>query len=174
MTSTPPATYCRIHPGRETGLRCNRCDKYICASCAVRVPTGYRCKECIREQSRVYDSAQVQDYILAFVVASILSFIGSLIAQMIGFFILFIAPMAGMVISEAVRKVVNRRRSKTLFQVATIAVVLGGLPMILDELFLLLMGGGVGMLLGMLWPGIYIFLAASSTYVRLSGIQLRR
>jgi len=72
------------------------------------------------------------------------------------------------------RKVVNRRRSKTLFQVATIAVVLGGLPMILDELFLLLMGGGVGMLLGMLWPGIYIFLAASSTYVRLSGIQLRR
>jgi hypothetical protein len=122
----------------------------------------------------VYDSAQVQDYILAFVVASILSFIGSLIAQMIGFFILFIAPMAGMVISEAVRKVVNRRRSKTLFQVATIAVVLGGLPMILDELFLLLMGGGVGMLLGMLWPGIYIFLAASSTYVRLSGIQLRR
>jgi hypothetical protein len=108
------------------------------------------------------------------VVASILSFIGSLIAQMIGFFIIFIAPMAGMVISEAVRKVVNRRRSKTLFQVATIAVVVGGLPMILDELFFLFMGGGVGMLLGMLWPGIYIFLAASSTYVRLSGIQLRR
>jgi len=140
----------------------------------VRVPTGYRCKECIREQSRVYDSAQVQDYILAFVVASILSFIGSLIAQMIGFFILFIAPMAGMVISEAVRKVVNRRRSKTLFQVATIAVVLGGLPMIIDELFFLFMGGGLGMLFRMLWPGIYIFLAASSTYVRLSGIQLRR
>lgn len=174
MTPTPPATFCHIHRDRETGLRCNRCDKYICATCAVRVPTGYRCKECIREQSRVYDSAQVQDYILAFVVASILSFIGSLIAQMIGFFILFIAPMAGMVISEAVRKVVNRRRSKTLFQVATIAVVLGGLPMILDELFLLLMGGGLGMLFGMLWPGIYIFLAASSTYVRLSGIQLRR
>lgn len=174
MTSTPPATFCHKHPGRETGLRCNRCDKYICPSCAVRVPTGYRCKECIREQSRVYDSAQVQDYILAFVVASILSFIGSLIAQMIGFFIIFIAPMAGMVISEAVRKVVNRRRSKTLFQVATIAVVLGGLPMILDELFLLFMGGGLGMLFGMLWPGIYIFLAASSTYVRLSGIQLRR
>jgi len=174
MTSTPPATFCQIHPGRETGLRCNRCDKYICASCAVRVPTGYRCKECIREQSRVYDSAQVQDYISAFVVASILSFIGSLIAQMIGFFILFIAPMAGMVISEAVRKVVNRRRSKTLFQVATIAVVLGGLPMIIDELFFLFMGGGLGMLFRMLWPGIYIFLAASSTYVRLSGIQLRR
>lgn len=174
MTSTPPATFCHIHPGRETGLRCNRCDKYICASCAVRVPTGYRCKECIREQSRVYDSAQVQDYILAFLVASILSFIGSLIAQMIGFFILFIAPMAGMVISEAVRKVVNRRRSKTLFQVATIAVVLGGLPMIIEPLFLLLMGGGMGMLIGLLWPGIYIFLAASSTYVRLSGIQLSR
>ncbi len=47
-SSTP--TYCANHPGVETSLRCNKCGKPICAKCAVRTPTGYRCKECVRGQ----------------------------------------------------------------------------------------------------------------------------
>ena len=36
-------TYCANHPTVETTLRCNKCGKPICAKCAIRTPTGYRC-----------------------------------------------------------------------------------------------------------------------------------
>ena len=49
--------YCANHPAVETTLRCNRCGKPICAECAVRTPTGYRCKECVRGQQKIFDTA---------------------------------------------------------------------------------------------------------------------
>jgi hypothetical protein len=177
MKSTSSATFCYKHPDRETVLRCNRCDNYICPSCAVLTPTGYRCKDCIREQKKVYDTAKVQDYFLAFMVAAVLSYLGSLIAQYIGFFLfyltLIVAPGAGFVIAEVVRRVVGRRRSTALFRVATLAVVLGGLPVILDDLLYLILYRDPSYLFGLLWPGIYIVLAAGATYASLSGIRFR-
>jgi hypothetical protein len=46
MTET--VLHCYVHPNRETSLRCNNCDRPICAACAIRTPTGYRCRECVR------------------------------------------------------------------------------------------------------------------------------
>ena len=43
MINLNAPTYCANHPGVETSLRCNKCGKPICAKCAVRTPTGYRC-----------------------------------------------------------------------------------------------------------------------------------
>jgi hypothetical protein len=40
-------------PDRETYLRCNRCERHICTSCAVLTPTGYRCKNCVRGAQKV-------------------------------------------------------------------------------------------------------------------------
>ena len=57
--------FCANHPDRETSLRCNRCEKPICSKCAVRTPTGYRCKECVRGQQKVFDTAENQDFIVA-------------------------------------------------------------------------------------------------------------
>ena len=31
---------CYRHPDTETGLRCNRCNKFICARCAVKMEVG--------------------------------------------------------------------------------------------------------------------------------------
>jgi len=173
MTSTSSATFCYKHSDRETALRCNRCDNYICPSCAVSTPTGYRCKDCIREQKKVYDTAKAQDYVLAFVVAGVLSYLGSLIAQYIGFFLFFVAPGAGFLIAEVVRRVVNRRRSTVLFRVATLAVVLGGLLVAVDDLFFFFLSGNPSFLYGLLWPGIYVVLAAGTTYAGLSGMRFR-
>ncbi|HLF80868.1 MAG TPA: B-box zinc finger protein, partial [Anaerolineales bacterium] len=50
---------CANHPTRETSLRCKRCDKPICASCAVLTPVGYRCRECVRGQQATFDTAGV-------------------------------------------------------------------------------------------------------------------
>ena len=53
MTESPnEKMYCYNHPQRETVLRCNRCERPMCTSCAVLTPTGYRCKECVRGQQK--------------------------------------------------------------------------------------------------------------------------
>ncbi len=166
-------TYCANHPDVETGLRCNRCNKPICAKCAVRTPTGYRCRECIREQKKVYDTARPQDFILGFLAAAFLSYLGSLVVSFLGFFVILLSPMAGMLIANLVQNVTGKRRSPALFTTLTAGVVIGGLVRILPSLLALLAYQQFGILIGLLWPGIYVFLAASTFYARISGIQLR-
>jgi MFS family permease len=170
-----PIIYCANHPGTPTTLRCNRCEKPICPKCAVLTPTGYRCNECVRSQQKTFDTALWYDYILAFVIGGFLSYIGSLVVRYIGFFTIFLAPIAGVIIAEAIRAAVRRRRSKRLFQLATLAVALGGLPALILLILGALVGGGMGgFLLPLIWQGLYIVTAVSTTYYRLSGIQIGR
>lgn len=165
--------YCYNHPDHETSLRCNRCNRPICTQCAVLTPIGYRCKECVRGQQKVFETAQNLDYPVAFIIAGILSFLGSLIASVMGFFTIFLAPIAGVVVAEAVRLAIRRRRSKRLFQLATLGAALGSLPPLLITLAGLLSGGfRGGSLLSLLWHGVYTFLVISTVYYRLSGIQI--
>jgi hypothetical protein len=167
---TTSTNVCYIHPDRETMLRCNRCDRPICTQCAVLTPTGYRCKNCVRGQLKVFETAQWYDYPLSFITAAALSFIGSLIASYLGFFTIFIAPVVGVITAEAVRSIVRKRRSKLLFRIATAGIIAGALPRILT---VLLVAGGGSMLFGLLWPGLYMFLVASTAYYRMSGITIR-
>jgi len=178
MTTDTSTVYCENHPNRETSLRCNRCNKPICTKCAVSTPTGYRCPQCIRGQQKTFNSAEWYDYPIAFFLALILSFIGSQLVRFIGFFTILLAPVAGIVIAEAVRFAVRKRRSKRLYQVATIGVAAGGLLPILSyaATFLLVLAqgsfGGLGYLLPLVWQGLYAFIVVSTMYYRLSGIRL--
>ncbi len=170
---------CVNHPNRSTSLRCNRCGDPICPECAVLTPTGYRCKKCVRSQQKVYVTARGYDYPLSFAVAAILSFGGSYIIRFLGFFAIFVAPIAGVIIAEAVRWVIRKRRGKALFQVATAGAIAGALPMLLLYLILglaTLTGGRGGFtgILSLVWQGLYVFLVASTVYYRLSGIQMGR
>ncbi|NLF50579.1 MAG: hypothetical protein GX577_05535, partial [Leptolinea sp.] len=89
-TSQPDKLFCANHPNRETLLRCNRCEKPICIKCAVKTPTGYRCRECVRSQQKTFETAKTQDYILAFLISGTLSYIGSLVVGFAGFFSLLL------------------------------------------------------------------------------------
>ncbi len=179
MSDEITPTYCINHPQRPTMLRCNRCERPICAECAVLTPTGYRCKDCVRSQQKIFDTARWIDYPLAVGIAGGLSYLGSYLASFVGFFTIFLAPIAGVIIGEAIRWVVGRRRSKLLFQLATVAAVIGSLPLLLLNLFgvfaLLSAGGGVRGFMGLLpavWQGVYTFIVASTVYYRLSGIKI--
>jgi MFS family permease len=164
-----PTLFCYNHPQRETMLRCNRCERPICIQCAVLTPTGYRCKECVRGQQKVFETAVSYDYVFAIGIAGVLSFLASNLAGVMGFFTLFIAPIAGVVIAEAVRWATRRRRSKLLFQITTGAAVLGSLPLLgLHLISLLLSFAG---LWGLIWQAVFTFMVASSVYYRLSGIR---
>ncbi|MFD0683904.1 rhomboid family intramembrane serine protease [Actinomadura fibrosa] len=48
-TSVPT---CYRHPGRETYVRCTRCDRYICADCMRDAAVGHQCVECVAEGNR--------------------------------------------------------------------------------------------------------------------------
>lgn len=176
MTNSYEVLYCENHPNTETSLRCNRCNKPICPKCAVSTPTGYRCKECVRGQQKIYETAMWYDYLSAILVAGILSFVGSWIVTRIGFFTIFLAPIAGMIIAEAVRLLVNKRRSKRLFQVTAISAALGSLPVLLIVLFTTLPNlfqGGFFLVLSLVWQGLYTFTVTTTIYYRIAGIQLR-
>jgi hypothetical protein len=157
--------YCANHPNRKTYLRCNHCGKPICTECAIQTPTGYRCKECVRGQQKLFENAIAFDYVLTILVAGILAFAGSFIVGFIGFFTILLAPAAGAVIAAAVRGVTGRRRSKRLFQLAAAAAVIGSLPLLVLQLFHF-------SLFSVLWQGLYTFLMTSTLYYRLSGIQI--
>jgi nitrate reductase NapE component len=172
MTQPAAPTTCANHPGVETTLRCNRCEKPICPSCAVLTPTGYRCKECVHGQKKKFDTAEWNDYVFGFIVAGLLSLIGSLLISLVGgigfigwFLVVISAPTAGAIIAEAVRRVTHRHRARSLFLTIIIAVVLGALPMVLIHVLSL-------NLFGILFQGIYLVLVAPAVYYRLSGIQL--
>ncbi len=170
---TPLPLYCANHPTVETSLRCNNCEKPICPKCAVLTPTGYRCRDCVRSQQKVFDTAVWYDYPAGFLVAAILAFAGGYVASFLGFFTIFVAPIAGVIAAEAVRLVTRRRRSPRLYLIAATGMALGSLPLLLLELLGILLGGSLGNILGLVWLGLYTFLATSSFYYRLRGINIR-
>lgn len=166
--------YCYVHPTRETSLRCNNCERPICAQCAVRTPTGYRCKECVRERQKTFETAEWYDFILGFIIAAVLSAIASFLVTLIGrigFFGWFLiaagAPTTAVAIAEGVRRATNRRRSRPLFITVAIGVILGALPVILIQILR-------GDLFGIIFQVIYLIIATPVVYTRLSGIQLFR
>lgn len=179
ITTTDTTLHCANHPDVETTLRCNRCNKPICAKCAVLTPTGYKCRECVRGQQKAFETAEWYDYPVAFISAAILSYFGSLLAGALGFLIIFLAPVAGGIIAEIVRFIIRRRRSKRLFQMVAAGAVVGSLPRLLVLLLagfgsLALRGaGGITLFLPLIWQGLYTFLVASTVYYRLQGIQMR-
>jgi hypothetical protein len=172
--TTSTTTYCYVHPNRETTLRCKRCDRYICASCSVRTPTGYMCRECVKAHQKSFDTSEWYDYALGFMTAAVLSGLASFLVTLIGgigFFGLILvvvgAPVAATAIAESIRFVTRRHRSRSLFITIAVGVVVGALPIALFQLLTL-------NLFGIVFQVIYLVIAVPLIYTRLSGIQLFR
>jgi hypothetical protein len=165
MTDETPKMYCANHPNVETTLRCNKCEKPICAKCAILTPTGYRCKECVRGQQKVFETARRVDYPIIFIVVAVLAYLGSMIAFRLGFFVIILAPIAGGAIAEITRLITRRRRSKNLYLLAAIAAVAGCIPLGLQFIFQF-------SLFGLIWHLAYAVLMTSALYTRLAGIKI--
>ena len=181
---------CYNHPNRPTLLRCNNCERPICASCAVRTPTGYRCNECVRGQQKVFDTARWSDYVIVFFTGAVLSGIASLLVLAITSFIWFLAiplaPLAGVTIANVARRFVKGRHSRWLNLLFGASIILGALPTIL------VLGVGGGFLLfataqsggnflsnifalgPLLWQIVYLVMATPAAYTQFSGLFFRR
>ncbi|MBV6397539.1 MAG: hypothetical protein HFACDABA_03153 [Anaerolineales bacterium] len=179
---------CYVHPTRPTVLRCNNCERPICVSCAIRTPTGYRCKECVRGQQKIFDTAQWSDYVIVFFTGAILSGIASVLVSIVTSFIWFLAiplaPLAGVTIGNIARRFVKGRHSKWLNFLFGASIILGALPMILVLGF----GGvmtassyasanpsvGIFSFGPLFWQIVYLVLAAPAAYSQFSGLIFRR
>ncbi len=181
---TEAELYCANHPTTATQLRCNRCGKPICSKCAVRTPVGYRCRECVREQQQVFETASTIDYVIAFVVSGVAAFLAvALLGLLIvaipfgGFLGLFVAPAVGGGVAEIVRRSMRGHRGRHLPTAAAGGAILGVLPSILGGLIAFVGGLHTPQAFGwaalaLLWPCVYAFLIVSTLYWRLRGIRV--
>ncbi len=165
-TESNEVLFCANHPSRETNLRCNRCGKPICSSCARLTPVGYRCPECIREHEDIFYTATVVDYIIAALIAFSLGFIAGYLAWLFtsigffGFFIIFLAPAVGTFLARIIIKAVGRRRGRWLPYLVASAIVIPGL--------LFLLAGVINFrLFGIILMGIYVFAASGAAYYQM-------
>ena len=164
---------CYIHPNRETLLRCNRCEQPICNECAVLTPTGYRCKNCVKSQKKVFDfsfnNAKTTDLFVGPAIALVLSAIGSEISSFFGLWGMFIALAAGWGIAELVRRALRRRRSKTLYLLVGAALLAGSL-LVPAGLLILTGGHAFG---GLLWRFVIAAVITASGYSNIRGTFIR-
>ena len=175
--------HCVNHPSVETYLRCNKCGQPICTKCAVQTPVGYRCRQCINAQQRVfYADFHPTHYVIAAVVALPLGLVAGVLIPMLGWYAIVLGPLVGTGIAELAHLAVRRRRGKYTWLVVCACIVIGALPMLLLPLLgmagLALLGGvggdvgdvagyALGGILGMLWPGVYLVTAVGAAYWRL-------
>jgi len=182
-------TYCANHPAVETSLRCNRCEKYICPKCAVRTPTGYRCKDCVRSQQKNFETATTKDFLIVFFLGGFLSFLGALATLLItsiiwGIFIVGLAPAAGVLLGNILRRLVKGRHSRAMNWTLVVSVILGALPLVfilgLIPMLSVFFAGNIDILTAasmfgpVLWQIVYLVLVTPAAYAQFSGIRLVR
>ena len=150
--------YCALHPQRDTELRCNRCDRYMCVDCALRTPVGYTCRQCVRGHEDKFFEGTLLDYGLA---AAVCALGGALLPFALtlfgGFLILgfIVAPAIGGAAAQIALQLTGRRRGRYSGYVAAGGLLAGGIGSAL------LLVGGLG-----LFTLLFLALATSAAYAR--------
>jgi len=160
---------CHRHPKVETTLHCYQCGVPICTKCAHRTPVGYICQDCLRGRKQRYDQSRPMDYVLAGILSLVLGGIASLL-PIVGWFVIFLSPVAGGLIAQLVWRVVGRRHGQYIWIVVVGGIILATLPALLIELLVtigVVIDGDLWGLLNLLWVGVHLFLACGAVIARL-------
>lgn len=156
MTATPavPATEATFDcPGNyqsptPSTLRCSKCDRPLAVKDAQRTPTGYVCPYYVKARVATFYTAGPQQYIVAVLIAFVLGIGIGFVLRLVGSIGLFsiiltliIAPAAGGLVAEAIRRANGKNRGQYIWLAAAIAMAAGAAYFtILPVLFSLLAG----------------------------------
>ena len=149
--------FCALHPQRDTELRCNRCQRYMCVDCARRTPVGYTCRECVRRHENKFFEGTIIDYGLVAAVCAVGGALTPVVMQLIGGFLILgfiVSPAIGGAAGQIALGLTGRRRGRYSGYVAAGGVLAGGLA----SAMLL---GGLG-----LFTLLFLALAVSGAYAR--------
>ncbi len=149
--------YCALHPERDTELRCNRCERYMCVDCAKRTPVGYTCRGCVRSHENKFFEGTSLDYAIVAAVSLIGGAIAAFVTTLLGGILLlgiFIAPALGGATAQIALQATSRRRGRYSGGICAAGLLAGGLAA-----GLLLTGLGI-------FTVIYLGLAASAAFAR--------
>jgi len=161
-------------PEEEPILRCNRCCTPITPQNAVLTETGYRCKDCIRGQQRVFDTSKPMDCVIAFLIAAVIAFGGSWLVEPLTYIVILIAAGLGKLIFTATRVALKQRRGKKIDIAILIGATLGASPLLIRLILQMVkanslnVGGGVNRLF---WHIVYLGLVAASAYAQSKGAR---
>jgi MFS family permease len=123
----PGPLYCYRHPGRETWVRCGRCDQPICTSCAMQGPVGLRCKKCGKPSRDALASLKPSQIAIGLAVATGLGVAVGYFGAQLGFFMIVLGFFAGTIIAEALDRSIGIKRGPRILTIAIAGIVLGGL-----------------------------------------------
>lgn len=165
---------CYRHPDRETSLRCYNCNRPICIECTHKTPVGYICPICQREAEDIFFNAKSSDYLVAPAVALPLSLLAGFLVVRLGgfggfllFFIIFaVSGAVGSFIGRIAKRAIGGRRGRYLPHTVAAMVILGALPFLLLPLLAAVFGGARG-LIGLIMPGIYLFVATGAAFYQM-------
>jgi len=145
-------------------------------------PVGYRCRDCVRTQQRVfYADFRPAYYLVAAVVALPLALVAGWLVPSLGWYAIILGPLAGVGIVQVVRWAIRRRRGQYTWLVVCGCIAVGALPQLLLSLLSLLGPVAdpanamlyVGGPMRLVWTVVYVVAAASAAYAVLRpGRQL--
>ena len=130
MTLEDEVHFCAAHPERDTELRCNRCERYMCVDCAKRTPVGYTCRECVRGHEDKFFEGSTLDYAVVAVVSAIGGAIVAGVTFLFGGFLLLgiiAGPALGGMTAQIALQLTGRRRARHSGYVCAGALLAGGL-----------------------------------------------
>lgn len=158
----------------EPVLRCNRCGMPITAQNAVLTETGYRCKDCIRGQQRVFDTSKPSDFLIAFLIAAVIAFGGSWLVEPLRYIMILIATGLGKLIFNTTRVALKQRRGTKIDIAILVGAALGASPLLISLILQMVkanslnVDGGVDKLF---WHIVYLGLVAGSAYAQSKGAR---
>jgi hypothetical protein len=147
---------CAFHPGVETNVRCQTCERPICPKDMVASPVGYKCRECARPLRSEYTIVKPRQLAMAAAVAVgvavVAGFILMLVLNAAGFQFWLMGLIFGAAIGEAARRGSGGHREPSIAAVAGGAAALGALIAGLSPIgFVLSIVGAAGYVLGSRW-----------------------
>ena len=122
--------YCALHPERDTELRCNRCDRYMCIDCAKSTAVGYTCRECVRGHQNKFYQGTIVDYATVAAISAGGGALTVLLTSLVGGFLLLgfiLAPAIGGTTAQIALHITGRRRGRQSGFVSAGALLVGGI-----------------------------------------------